>query len=132
MPGLEAAEATPAAEATEPEATLTAEPETAEPEATATSVAATATAVAAGDSNCNGSAATMRTPNLTEISNVDLFQVRVCQIDHIDQLLGELCIGGFHKPFPFCVKQLLSQRSLKNSLHHFLRLDIHKSLTRKA
>jgi hypothetical protein len=90
VPGLEAAEATPAAEAAEPEAALTATTEAAEPEAALTAATATATAAGAGDSNCNGSAATMRAPNLTEISNVDLFQVRVCQIDHIDQLLGEL------------------------------------------
>ena len=106
MPGLEeetieaatAATATAAAKteaATAATATAAAKTEAATAAKTEAAAAATTTTATAGagESDGNGFAATAATPgtlDLAELRNRDLFHLLICQVDKIDELLGEL------------------------------------------
>ncbi len=109
-PAAFAAPAAPTEEAVETAAALAAAAPT-EPEATATAAAAAASAAPkCGDKQheaASAAAASEATLNVTKLRDVDLFQIRIGQINTFNELCGEvflLTIGEFHKSFPFLCK----------------------------
>ncbi|HEU5377888.1 MAG TPA: hypothetical protein VFV38_20895 [Ktedonobacteraceae bacterium] len=52
------------------------------------------------------------TLNLTKLGNIDLFQILICEVDKIDELFCELCVGRFHTLFPFLCATFLLKYSL--------------------